>query len=111
MPDFLNPYEQQSDVVGRLIKDRQDLLRREAEDYLRGVILDYEPRRAAYWHRDYSSVDAFERSVEPNRRRWRETIGVFEGDGTPMNPVLDLWYDGDRFTAWWVTSGRKRLFK
>jgi dienelactone hydrolase len=105
MSDLLNPYEQRSDVVGRLIKDRQDLLRREAEDYLRGIILDYEPRRASYWHRDYSSVDAFEKSVEPNRRRWHETIGLFEGEGTPMNPVLDLWYDGERFTAWWITIG------
>ena len=92
-------------MIARQIRDRQGLLRKETEDYLRGVILDYEPRRRSYWRRDYSSVEAFERSVAPNRQRWREALGVFEPDGTPLNPVLDLWYEDDRFAAWWVTIG------
>lgn len=98
-----NPFEARGELVTRWINDRQSLLRRETEDHLRNVILDYKSRSATYWHRDYSSIDAYQRSVEPNRGRWHETIGVFDADATPPNPVLDLWYKDDRFTAWWVT--------
>ena len=100
-----DPYQQQPGVIGRWVSDRQRLLRNEIEDHLRRVVLDYEPRRATYWNRDYSSVEAFEESVEPNRQRWREAVGVFEYDGTPLEPVLDLWYEDARFTAWWLTVG------
>lgn len=103
MPDTPDPYQQPNEVISRWIKDRQGLLRKETEDYLRSVILDYEPRRAAYWHRDYSSLEAFEKSVESNRQRWREALGVFEPDGTSLNPVLDPWHENDRTVAWWVT--------
>ena len=98
-----NPYEAGGDLVARWITDRQSLLRREAETYLRDVLLDYPTRSAAYWHRDYSSVEAYQRSVEPNRTRWRDTIGLFEGDGSHLHPVLDLWYEDERFSAWWLT--------
>jgi dienelactone hydrolase len=98
-------YGERSEVTGRLIRDRQSLLRREAEDYLRRLVLDYEPRQATYWHRDYSSPAAYERSVEENRTRWRDALGVFDDDGTPLAPQLDPWYDGERFTAWWITYG------
>ncbi len=103
MADTPNPYQQHPDIVSRWISDRQRLLRNETEDYLRSVILNYEPRRASYWDRDYSSLDAFEKSVEPNRRRWSEAVGVFESDGTDLNPVLDPWYDDDQLSAWWVS--------
>lgn len=105
MADVPNPYQQRGEVVRRWVTDRQGLLRKETEDYLRGVILDYEPRQKAHWHRDYSSPDAFQKSVESNRGRWRETVGAFEADGTPLNPVLDPWCEDDRLTAWWVTLG------
>ena len=100
-----NPYEQPSGVIGRWVSDRQNLLRKETEDYLRGVILNYEPRRAKYWKRDYSSIEAFERSVEANRQRWREAVGAFEPDGTPLNPVLEPWYESEKVQAWWLTIG------
>jgi predicted esterase len=100
-----NPYEMPREAIGRLVSDRQQLLRKEAEDYLRSTILDYEPRRARFWNRDYSSITAFERSVEPNRRRWLEALGDFEGDGTPVDPVLEPWYEDERWNAWWLTVG------
>ena len=98
-----DPYAQHAEVVRRWIGDRQSLLRRETEDYLRSVVLDYEPRRATYWQPDYASADAFLRSVEPNRARWGETVGVFESDGTDLAPALELWYEDERITAWWLT--------
>jgi dienelactone hydrolase len=98
-----NPFETRAELISRWINDRQSLLRRETEDALRSVILDYESRSAAYWHRDYSSIANYQKSVEPNRSRWRETVGVFEGGRTELNPGLDLWYEDDRITAWWLT--------
>ena len=105
MSEVPNPYEQHPQVITRWINDRQRLLRNETEDYLRDVILDYEPRREAYWNRDYSSIEAFETSVEPNRQRWADTIGLFEHDGTPLDPVVEPWYEDRHVTAWWVTIG------
>ena len=103
MAEHVNPYQQRSDVIGRWVADRQRLLRNETEDYLRRVILDYESRQSQYWHRDYESVEAFERSVASNRKRWAEAVGVFESDGSALNPVLELWYEDDSISVWWVT--------
>ena len=100
-----NPYDQRGDVISRWVSDRQRLLRNETEDYLRGVVLDYGPRRRAFWDRDYTSVEAFEKSVEANRRRWQEAVGAFKPDGTSLNPVLTPWYKDDRMTVWWLTVG------
>lgn len=102
---YPDPYQENSEVTGRRITDRQRLLRNEVEDYLRDEVMAYESRRDAYWQRDYTSVEAFEASVEPNRQRWQEAVGLFEGDGADLNPTLDLWYEDDRFTAWWVQIG------
>ena len=105
MPDLVNPYQQSGEVIGRWVSDRQRLLRHETEDYLRGVIMDYGPRREKYWARDYSSVEAFKQSVEGNRQRWREVVGVFEGDGSELDARLELWCETEAFSAWWVTIG------
>ena len=98
-----DPYRLRGEVVGRLVRDRQGLLRKEAEDYLQHLVLDYAPRQAAHWQRDYASVEALLRSVAPNRDRWAATIGVFDADETPLDAVLEPWYEGDRWSAWWVT--------
>jgi len=100
-----NPYDERPDVVSRWVEDRQRLLRNEAEDYLRREVLEYEPRRKALWDRDYSSEGAFEKSVAANRRRWHEAVGVFKPDGTSLEPSLELWHEGETFTAWWITTG------
>jgi hypothetical protein len=45
------------------------------EAYLRKMLVeDYPARAAKAWHRDYSSVGAFLKSVEPNRERWRKVV-------------------------------------
>jgi hypothetical protein len=45
------------------------------EMYLRHMLVDqYEERANKYWNRDYSSIDAFRRSTEPNRRRWESVV-------------------------------------
>ena len=98
-----NPYAQRADVISRWVSDRQRLLRNETETLLRNMILDYETRQARHWHRDYTSVEAFEASVTSNRDRWRDTIGVFESDGTDLNPQRELWYEDDHMAVWWLT--------
>ncbi|MFT5368167.1 MAG: dienelactone hydrolase [Candidatus Latescibacterota bacterium] len=103
MPETPNPYEEPAAVINREVSDRQRLLRNEAEDHLRSVILNYEPRQEHYWNRDYTSTEAFEKSVEANRQRWHEAVGVFEADGIDLNPQLDLWCETETFTAWWLT--------
>lgn len=37
-------------------------------------VAKYPERAAAAWQRDYSGLDGFERSVAPNRERWREFL-------------------------------------
>jgi dienelactone hydrolase len=102
---LLDPYKQRSESVSQHIADRQRLLRNETEDYLRNLVLDYEPRRAVHWDRKYESIEAFEASVAPNRSRWQEAIGLFEYDGTPLEPILEPWFENDRVSASWITVG------
>lgn len=105
MSDLVDAYGQPGEVIGRWVSDRQRLLRNETEDYLRRVVMDYEPRQEQYWQRDYSSLESFAKSVEGNRQRWRETIGLFEGDDSELDPVLEPWCETEDFSAWWVSIG------
>jgi len=75
-------------LVQRGIRDRQDLLRRETEDYLRELNMAYQQRRARYWRHDYSSQQAYLVSVEANRQRWHQTMGKFGPPAEEMNPVI-----------------------
>lgn len=70
------------------------------ESYLRRWLVDEYPERAAKaWSRDYSSIDAFLASVEPNRQRWLEVLSPPDlAIGGPVQrrphpPVADL--DGE----------------
>src|SRR5262249_30253826 len=47
-----------------------------------------ESRRAGFWKRDYSSREAYERSLAPNRERLRKMIGAVD----PRVPVNGLEY-------------------
>jgi len=45
------------------------------EAWLRQMLVEQYPERAAKaWHRDYTSIKAFVKSVEPNRAHWRNVI-------------------------------------
>ncbi len=49
------------------------------ENYLqKWLVEDYPGRAKGAWKRDYSSVEAFLKSVEPNRRRWRGVVKPLE---------------------------------
>jgi dienelactone hydrolase len=55
--------------------DRTNAYASQLENYLRQYLVDqYDARAENAWHRDYSSIDAFKRSVESNRRRWESVV-------------------------------------
>lgn len=65
-------------------EERTNAYEEQLENYLRQYLVDqYDARAADTWHRDYSSVDAFVRSVAPNRERWEKVINppVFRKTG------------------------------
>jgi len=55
-------------------------------------LADSPNRRAAKWNRDYSSPEAYQKSIEPNRRRLREIIGAV--DERVANPEMYFSSDG-----------------
>ncbi|MGI8990866.1 MAG: alpha/beta hydrolase [Bryobacteraceae bacterium] len=55
----------------------------ELEHYLDAQLEKSGAARKAFWHRDYSSVAAYEKSIEPYRPKLIETIG-----GTGMEPQV-----------------------
>jgi hypothetical protein len=76
---------------------RSDAYAAQLEAYLRKFLVDEYPQRAAkLWHRDYSSVEAYLKSVEPNRLRWRQVIKPPELaktgplQRTPYAPLADV---------------------
>jgi dienelactone hydrolase len=57
------------------INQRNHRYRCELEDWFRDWIVGgYAERAGKAWRRDYSSVEAYERSVAPNRERWRAVL-------------------------------------
>jgi len=78
-------------------EERTDAYAAQLEAYLRTWLVDDYPARAAKaWQRDYGSIEAFLKSVEPNRRRWRNVIKPPELAKTgalqrrPHPPLSDL---------------------
>lgn len=51
------------------------------EEKINGSIIN----RSKYWHRDFSSAKAYELSVEPNRKRFMNYIGVEDKTEPPVN--------------------------
>jgi dienelactone hydrolase len=59
----------------KLETERTDAYAAQLENYLRQYLVDdYDKRAASAWHRDYSSIAAFERSVASNRERWASVV-------------------------------------
>lgn len=76
---------------------RTDAYAAQLEAWLRGYLVEQYPQRAAKtWHRDYSSIEAFLKSVEPNRVGWRSVIKPPElvktgaAKRSPHAPLADL---------------------
>jgi len=86
-----------ADDLKQFEEDRTDAYAGQLEAYLRKwLVEDYPGRADKAWKQDYSSIEAFEKSVEPNRRRWREVVKPPELEKTgklrrrPHPPLADL---------------------
>ncbi|NLX96598.1 MAG: hypothetical protein GXY83_10515 [Rhodopirellula sp.] len=78
-------------------EQRNDAYAAQLETWFRDYLVDQYPERAAgLWQRDYSSIDAYLNSVEPNRARWRDVIKppqlakTGEVERAPHAPLTDL---------------------
>ncbi len=103
MSFYDNILDAREGLVKRGVDDRQSLLRRETEEFLRNLSLDYEPRRQLYWKRDYSSPEAYEASVAANRERWRQALGVFDLPLLPLQASTEPFLDSETIHAEWIT--------
>ncbi len=89
----------QPDLTAEHLDGTQPLVMEEPLDVVmvRGInyfaereVADSPNRRPAKWNRDYSSVEAYEQSVEPNRQRLREIIGAVDERVENPKPLLGL---------------------
>jgi len=56
-------------------------------------------RRARHWHRDFSSVEAYRKSIEPNRRRLAKYLGVNDAGVLVVRPQRKpLFTDDERIS-------------
>ena len=63
--------EKAGDALVVMEEQRTDDYAAQLEGHLRQWLVDDYPARAGEaWNRDYQSVEAFLKSVQPNRRRW-----------------------------------------
>lgn len=98
-PFFEDVASKSSDRLETELQDYQRTYANELETYL----VSRATASAQTWNRDYSSVDAYLRSVKPNRQRWRDVLGRFEQDALPEPEVRTRpFHDGDEYTAEWV---------
>ncbi len=66
-----------ADDVSPGITTRNQQYQDSLEMYFRDYLVNAYPARAAkFWHRDYSSIAAFQTSVEANRKRYRELLAI-----------------------------------
>ena len=101
------PLTMQGDITSQLVDGVDRFLLRKTEESVK--------KRAAFWKRDPSSVEAYNRSVEPNRQRLAHILGVrdprvpFDGPelvGTPAQPALVGKGDGyEVFAVRWPAFG------
>ena len=57
------------------VNPRQQRLFEQYEEYLLRYVKERYEARGRYWNRDFSGLDAYERSVEPNRQHFLESLG------------------------------------
>lgn len=85
------------DKLQDYVNERNDRYSDELELWLRSWLVDDYPERSQrLWSRDYGSIEAFVKSVEANRERWRKVLNPppLEPTGalekTPYEPLSDL---------------------
>ena len=78
--------------------------RRETEDFLRAEVEKYPIRAKKFWKRNYSSIEKFLSSVDPNRKRWLETVGDFSKSASENFEVEEEpFLEDENIIAKWVS--------
>jgi len=67
------------------IYPRQRALFDQVQDYLMKRLRSLHDSRGRFWNRDYSSLDAYERSVEPNRQHFLSILGGWPWPREPLD--------------------------
>ena len=62
------------------VNPRQQRLFEQYEEYLLRYIKERYETRGRFWNRDYSGLDAYEHSVEPNRQHFLDSLGGWPWD-------------------------------
>jgi dienelactone hydrolase len=79
------------------IDERRKALFEQYEGWLRRRLEDLEEGREARWQRDYSSLAAYERSVAPNRERWRQFLTTWDEPRCDLQAEVEPVADYERF--------------
>lgn len=106
MVEAFDAHSLPSGAMERLIRDRQNLSNAETEDFLRRVSESWSEGRSRLWQRDYSSVDAYLHSVEPNRDNWQAAVGDPNLAQLPPPEGEITWspfIDNEEMLARWIT--------
>ena len=98
------PLTMEGDLAAQMVDGVDRFLSRKTEESV--------ARRARHWNRDFSSVEAYNKSVEPNRKRLAHILGVrdarhaFDSPGTitieDAKPSFQT--SGSRFGFFWITQ-------
>ena len=80
LPDT-KPLTVQGDIAAQMVEGIDRFLLRKTEESV--------AKRAAFWHRDFSSHEAYNKSVEPNRKRLAHILGVRDPRVAFAAPALD----------------------
>lgn len=103
-PDSINPAW--ADLAANVDPAQVDGFRKEVylsyEAFLRSKLAELDAQRPSLWRRDYSSIEAYERSIEPMRDRLKKMLGFWQepADRPPLRTWdRELLLDADDFTA------------
>ncbi len=100
--EYKNVLNAPEDFIERTAYNMQMLQRMETEEYLKYLCVDrYSERQKKYWKRDYSSLEKYLNSVEPNRKRLQEAIGIFEPEGN-FDPEEEPFLEDKNVIAKWI---------
>lgn len=78
-----------------------------AHQFIERKIAEAPGKRAAFWNRDFSSVEAYTMSVQANRERLREITGAVDAR---LPPAMERFGD-DRWPALVAETARYRVFQ
>lgn len=81
-PELLNsiPLKMEGDIASHLVEGVDKFLLRELERSIE--------KRPQYWNRNFSSREAYEASIEPNRKRLAKILGVVDPRAANTEPQL-----------------------